>query len=62
MTYYKYAERDATSQVNWADVSKKWTDQINQVSTDRDKKAYRFYHQRPDGRERRRQRLVFQFR
>jgi hypothetical protein len=38
MTYYKYAERDATSQVNWADVSKKWTDQINQVSTDRDKK------------------------
>lgn len=38
MTYYKYAERDATSQVNWADVSKKWTDQINQVATDRDKK------------------------
>ncbi len=38
MTYYKYAERDATSQVNWADVSKKWTDEINQVATARDKK------------------------
>lgn len=38
MTYYKYAERDATSRVNWSDVSKKWTDEINQIADDRDKK------------------------
>ena len=38
MTYYKYAERDATSRVNWSDVSKKWTDEINQIAADRDKK------------------------
>jgi len=38
MTYYKYAERDATSRVNWSDVSKKWTDEINQIASDRDKK------------------------
>ena len=38
MTYYKYAERDATSQVNWADVSKKFSDEIERIGVERDKK------------------------
>jgi len=38
MTYYKYAERDATSQVNWADVSKKFSDEIGKIGVERDKK------------------------
>lgn len=38
MTYYKYAERDATSQVNWADVSKKFSDEIIRVGKEREKK------------------------
>jgi hypothetical protein len=38
MTYYKYAERDATSQVNWADVSKKFSDEISRIGGERDKK------------------------
>lgn len=38
MTYYKYAERDATSQVNWADVSKKFSDEIGRIGVERDAK------------------------
>ena len=38
MTYYKYVERDATSQVNWADVSKKFSDEISRIGGERDKK------------------------
>ena len=38
MTYYKYAERDATSQVNWADVSKNFSDEIIRVGKEREKK------------------------
>lgn len=38
MTYYKYVGRDASSQVNWADVSKKFSDEISRVSLDRAKK------------------------
>ena len=38
MTYYKYVERDATSQVNWADVSKKFSDEIERIGVERDKK------------------------
>ncbi len=35
MTYYKYKERDATSQVNWADVSKKFSDEIGRIGKER---------------------------
>ena len=38
MKYYKYAERDATSQVNWADVSKKFSDEIGRIGKERDTK------------------------
>jgi hypothetical protein len=38
MTYYKYAGRDLSSQVNWADVSKKFSDEIGKISVERDKK------------------------
>ena len=38
MTYYKYVKRDATSQVNWADVSKKFSDEIARIGGERDKK------------------------
>jgi hypothetical protein len=38
MTYYKYVERDASSQVNWADVSKKFSDEIARIGGERDKK------------------------
>ena len=38
MTYYKYVKRDATSQVNWADVSKKFSDEIERIGGERDKK------------------------
>ena len=38
MTYYKYVGRDASSQVNWADVSKKFSDEISRVSLERAKK------------------------
>jgi len=38
MTYYKYAERDASSQINWAEVSKGLSDTIAQVDKDRQAK------------------------
>ena len=38
MTYYKYAERDAESRVNWGDVSKKWSDAIIQGEKTRETK------------------------
>ena len=38
MTYYKYAERDANSQINWAEVSKGLSDTIIQVDKDRQAK------------------------
>lgn len=38
MTYYKYAEREANSQINWAEVSKGLSDTIIQVDKDRQKK------------------------
>lgn len=38
MTYYKYAERDANSQINWAEVSKGLSDTILQVDKDRQAK------------------------
>jgi len=38
MTYYKYAERDANSQINWAEVSKGLSDTILQVDRDRQAK------------------------
>ena len=38
MTYYKYAERDAESRVNWGDVSKKWSDAIVQGEVARETK------------------------
>lgn len=40
MSYYKYAEREAGSQINWAEVSKGLSDTIYQIDKDRqDKKA-----------------------
>ena len=40
MAYYKYAEREAGSQINWAEVSKGLSDTIYQIDKDRqDKKA-----------------------
>jgi hypothetical protein len=38
MTYYKYAERESDSQVNWAEVSKGLSDTILQVDKDRREK------------------------
>ena len=38
MTYYKYAEREANSQINWAEVSKGLSDTIVQVDKDRQAK------------------------
>ena len=38
MTYYKYAEREANSQINWAEVSKGLTDTITQIDQDRQTK------------------------
>lgn len=38
MTYYKYAEREANSQINWAEVSKGLSDTINQIDKDRQAK------------------------
>jgi len=38
MTYYKYAEREANSQINWAEVSKGLSDTIIQVDKDRQTK------------------------
>ncbi len=38
MTYYKYAERDEESRVNWGDVSKKWSDAIVQGEVARETK------------------------
>ena len=38
MTYYKYAEREANSQINWAEVSKGLTDTITQIDQDRQAK------------------------
>jgi hypothetical protein len=38
MTYYKYAEREANSQINWAEVSKGLSDTIIQVDKDRQSK------------------------
>jgi len=38
MTYYKYAEREANSQINWAEVSKGLSDTIIQVDKDRQAK------------------------
>jgi len=38
MTYYKYAEREASSQINWAEVSKGLADTITQVDKDRQAK------------------------
>jgi hypothetical protein len=38
MTYYKYAEREANSQINWAEVSKGLSDTITQVDKDRQAK------------------------
>ena len=38
MTYYKYAERDANSQINWAEVSKGLSDTIVQIDKDRQAK------------------------
>lgn len=38
MTYYKYAERDAESRVNWGDISKKWSDAIVQGEVARETK------------------------
>jgi hypothetical protein len=38
MTYYKYAEREASSQINWAQVSKGLTDTIDQIDKDRQAK------------------------
>ena len=38
MTYYKYAEREANSQINWAEVSKGLSDTILQVDKDRQAK------------------------
>ena len=38
MTYYKYAEREANSQINWAEVSKGLADTITQVDKDRQAK------------------------
>ena len=40
MSYYKYAEREAGSQINWAEISKGLSDTIYQIDKDRqDKKA-----------------------
>jgi hypothetical protein len=38
MTYYKYAEREANSQINWAQVSKGLSDTITQIDKDRQAK------------------------
>lgn len=38
MTYYKYAEREANSQINWAEISKGLSDTIYQVDKDRQEK------------------------
>jgi hypothetical protein len=38
MTYYKYAEREANSQINWAEVSKGLADTITQIDQDRQAK------------------------
>lgn len=38
MSYYKYAERDENSRVNWGDVSKKWSESILKVEEDRETK------------------------
>ena len=38
MTYYKYAEREANSQINWAQISKGLSDTIYQVDKDRQAK------------------------
>lgn len=38
MTYYKYAEREASSQINWAQISKGLTDTIGQIDKDRQAK------------------------
>ena len=38
MTYYKYAEREANSQINWAEVSKGLSDTIGQIDKDRQAK------------------------
>lgn len=38
MTYYKYAEREANSQINWAEVSKGLSDTILQIDKDRQAK------------------------
>lgn len=38
MTYYKYAEREANSQINWAEVSKGLSDTITQIDQDRQAK------------------------
>jgi hypothetical protein len=38
MTYYKYAEREANSQINWAEVSKGLSDTIAQIDKDRQAK------------------------
>jgi hypothetical protein len=38
MTYYKYAEREANSQINWAEVSKGLSDTIDQIDKDRQAK------------------------
>lgn len=38
MTYYKYAEREANSQINWAQISKGLTDTISQIDKDRQAK------------------------
>jgi hypothetical protein len=38
MTYYKYAEREANSQINWAEVSKGLSDTIVQIDKDRQAK------------------------
>jgi len=38
MTYYKYAEREANSQINWAEISKGLSDTITQIDKDRQAK------------------------
>ena len=38
MTYYKYAEREANSQINWAQISKGLSDTITQIDKDRQAK------------------------
>ena len=38
MTYYKYAERDEASRVDWGAISKTWTETINKGLEAREKK------------------------